>query len=128
MGETRKRDINLSRFNLSRYAYRELEYFCLQYNEKKSTVGRLYDLKERGQHGIRNEDKIKLLENDIRIIDEAAKEADESISKYILKNTVDGIKYEYLDVPCGRRRFYEVRRNFLYKVYCKRCEGFKKGN
>lgn len=30
-----ERDVNLSEFNISKYAYRELRYFCLQYHEKK---------------------------------------------------------------------------------------------
>jgi hypothetical protein len=31
-----KRDINLRMYGMSKYSYRELKYFCLQYHEKKS--------------------------------------------------------------------------------------------
>ncbi|MDF2686467.1 MAG: hypothetical protein K0S55_1649, partial [Clostridia bacterium] len=37
-----KRDIKLDEFNISNYAYRELKYFCLQYQEKKRKLRDCY--------------------------------------------------------------------------------------
>jgi hypothetical protein len=39
------------------------------------------------------------------------------LSGYIIKNVVDGTPYEYFDVPCGRRQFYELRRVFFSNLY-----------
>lgn len=127
MDEIRKRDLNLSKYNISLYAYRELEYFCLQYAEKKRVINKLYCLKKHDECivGFKNENKIKMLENDIDMIDLAAKKADNQLYPYIIKNVTDGISYEYMDVPCGRRRFYELRRLFFFNLYCMK---YKLGN
>ncbi|MCI1958322.1 MAG: hypothetical protein LKJ25_01700 [Clostridia bacterium] len=127
MDEIRKRDINLSQYNISLYAYRELEYFCLQYSEKKRAFNRLYCLKKHNENlkGLKNKKKIKMLESDINMIETAAKNADSQLYSYILKNVTDGISYEYMDVPCGRRRFYELRRLFFFNLYCMK---YKMGN
>ena len=52
--------------------------------------------------------------NDNDGIVQAAREADETISKYILANVVDEISWEYMDAPIGRRQFYAARRKFFY--------------
>jgi hypothetical protein len=75
--------------------------------------------------GLKNKKKIKMLESDINMIETAAKKADSQLYSYILKNVTDGISYEYMDVPCGRRRFYELRRLFFFNLYCMK---YKMGN
>lgn len=119
MEEIRKKDLNLSQFNISLYAYRELEYFCLQYREKKNSIDKMYCLKKHDEclNGFKNERKIRMFENDISLIETAAKKADNQLYPFIIKNVADGISYEYMDVPCGRRRFYELRRLFFFYLY-----------
>jgi hypothetical protein len=60
------------------------------------------------------------LQKDIEMIDQAAVEADSEIYQYIIKNVADGIPYEYLQVPTGRRKFYEVRVKFFVLLAAKR--------
>lgn len=52
------------------------------------------------------------------MIENAAKETDEQLYKYIIKNVTEGVPYEVLNVPCGRRQFYDKRKLFFYKLYC----------
>lgn len=51
---------------------------------------------------------------DAALIEQASREAEPNICQYILKNVTQGVPYEYMDVPCGRRQFYEQRRKFFY--------------
>lgn len=120
-----KRDLSLSEYNISKYRYRELKNFCLQYREKKMQLNSITLL---GSAGTENNckgntisdrtanDAIRIAEikNDIELIESSAREADETIQKYILANVVDEIPYEYMDAPIGRRQFYAVRRKFFY--------------
>ena len=54
----------------------------------------------------------------IQAIEETAKEVDPALSEYMLYATTHDVSYEYLkikmEIPCGRRRFYELRRKFYY--------------
>ena len=60
------------------------------------------------QQALRNE---KLISN-CKLIEEAAQKAEPSIWEYILRNVTEGVVYEYMNVPCGRRYFYEARQRF----------------
>ncbi|MCI1958416.1 MAG: hypothetical protein LKJ25_02180 [Clostridia bacterium] len=108
----RKRDFNLSEYNISLYEYRELEYFCLQYREKKQRLGQISLTNIEHYKG----EKVNL-ENDLKMIDLAAYKADSYIYNAILKNVIDGISYEYLNVKCGRQQFYKLRRLFFFNLY-----------
>ena len=120
-----KRDLSLNEYNISKYRYRELKNFCLQYREKKMQLNSITLLGSAGaeSNGKGNtisdrtaNDAIRIaeLKNDIAIIEASAREADETISKYILANVVDEISWEYMDAPIGRRQFYAARRKFFY--------------
>lgn len=50
---------------------------------------------------------------EVELIEQTAIAADQVLYPYILKSVTQGIKYEYMDAPCGRRQFYEVRRIFF---------------
>ncbi|MCI1958200.1 MAG: hypothetical protein LKJ25_01075 [Clostridia bacterium] len=115
MDSIRKRDYNLSEYNISRYAYRELEYFCLQYREKKRRLSHLRITNRESYEGEKT-----ILENDIKMIETSAYEADNILCHYIIKNVADGIVYERQNVPCGRRQFYEIRRLFFFNLFKKR--------
>lgn len=61
-----------------------------------------------------------LRRTDLELIEQSAVEADPDIFPYILKNVTEGIPYEYMDVPCGRKQFYEARRVFFILLAQKR--------
>ena len=127
----RKRDIKLSDYNISRAKYKELKYFCMQYEEKRQELSRGYGLGAVVSDGmpkgncpgnpvegqaIRN----AMLQKDIELIEQTAIEADPDIFPWILKNVTGGMPYEYLDVPMCRSDFYGTRRYFFYLLAQKR--------
>lgn len=129
--EVKKRDIKLSSYNISREKYNELKYFCMQYEEKKRELYKGYGLQAAVNDGqpkgntpgnpteqtaLRN---VALL-RDIELIEQTAIEADPNIYQWLLKNITEGIAYEYLNVPMGRKQFYESRRYFFYLLAQKR--------
>lgn len=129
----KKRNLDLKNFNISEYAYKELQYFCMQYGEKKKMIEEGY-----GPSGIRMKltprgsgvsdptfetaDRIIKIKNDIEMIENAAKETDGILYKYIIRNVSEGTPFEVLEVPCGRRQFYDKRKIFFNKLYRKKNE------
>ena len=127
-----KRDIKLDKYGLSKYKYRELKNFCLQYREKiaerNSYCGisavRLTGVP--GAGGISDPTfnaaaRIEKLDRDILLIEQTAIEVDAILYPYIISNVADGIPYEYMNnPPCGRRQFYEARRKFFYLLSLKK--------
>lgn len=131
MDKIRKRDMKLSDYNISRAKYNELKYFCMQYEEKKREIHNSYgpgavvsDGMPKGnlpgnaveRVAIRN----AMLQKDVELIEQTAMEADPDIYQWLLRNVTEGIPYEWLNVPAGRRQFYESRRYFFYLLSQKR--------
>ena len=58
------------------------------------------------QEAVRN----AMMQEDIQLIEETARKASPEIYKWILRNVTEGTPYEWMDVPVGRRQFYEYRR------------------
>ena len=126
---SRKRKLDLRKFNISAYAYKEMEYFCMQYKEKKKKIDEGYGIsavrydKERSKNGnindptFENAARVLKLKKDVEIIERAAMETDEVLYKYILKNVTEGTAFDVLNIPCGRRQFYDKRKMFFYKLY-----------
>ena len=124
------RDISLEEFGISKWRVRELKYFCLQYNEKKQQTNDIIGLHgiaygqpkgtNRGSAVENQAIKLARINDEIKLIEQTAIEAEPGIYKYILKNVTENIPYEYMDVPCGRRQFYEARRKFFYLLSAKR--------
>lgn len=129
----KKRSLDLKNFNISEYAYKELQYFCMQYGEKKKMIEEGY-----GPRGIRMKmtprgsgisdptfeaaERIIKIKNDVEMIEDAAKETDGILYKYIIRNVSEGTPFEVLEVPCGRRQFYDKRKIFFNKLYRKKNE------
>lgn len=125
------RDVSLNKYGISKWKYRELKYFCLQYNEKKQKAQDII-----GLHGMINNGmpkstlvnlpvenqalKLTSLDDDIKLIEQTALEAAPDICQCIIKSVTEGITYEYMAVPCGRKQFYEARRKFFYLLSQKR--------
>ncbi len=127
----RKRDIKLSDLNISNAKYNELKYFCLQYDEKKQEIQNNYGIRASARDGMTRSNTFGspteqaairnvMLEQDLEMIEQAAMEADADVYKWLLKSVTQGISYEWMDVPMGRRQFYEVRRYFFYLLAQKR--------
>lgn len=109
----------------------ELEHYCLQYpmwkkemRKIESTIGSRSSIDiipvmhepwdTTGELGI----KLAEYSQAIDRIERLAREADESISRYILLAVTEGIKYpalkEVYGVPCGCDMFYDRYRKFLW--------------
>lgn len=126
-----KRDMRLSDYNISRAKYNELKYFCMQYGEKKQKLQEAYGLDAVVNDGMpkgnlsgnpteRQAVQNAMMQEDLRLIDETARKAAPELYKWVLKNVTEGVPYEWLDVPVGRRQFYEHRRYFFYLLAQKR--------
>lgn len=125
-----KKDLRLEKYNISTNRYRELKYFCKQYREKQSKLRSITEISSPciGESvGTKAGDRTSniaiqrmQLESDIKMIEQAAENADKELSSYIISNVVDGIPYEYLGVPVGRRQFYQSRRKFFYILSMKK--------
>lgn len=118
-----KKDISLEKYGISQNRYRELMYFCLQYKELQESInyglkGNTYDGMPHGSSkgSIAEERAIKnaMALEKCRLIEDTAKDADCRIWEYILQSVTEGTPYEYMDVPAGRRQFYEARKKFFY--------------
>lgn len=131
MDKVRKRDMKLSDYNISRAKYNELKYFCMQYEEKKRELHKGYGLNAIVNDGlpkgnlpgnpvesqaIRN----AALQADVDLIEHTAMEAGAAVYQWLIKNVTEGVPYEWLNVPSGRRQFYETRRYFFFLLAQKR--------
>lgn len=120
-----------NKYYIDKHRYYELKHFCLQYREWKKAyilcnesiifasgvdVGQNENItsditakyvSKRAHYG----DRIKLIEN-------AAREADEFLYSYILKAVTEGLSYTYLknklEIPCGRDMYYDRYRRFFW--------------
>lgn len=123
---SKQKDLNLDKYKISKYRYRELKYFCLQYDEKKQRLAALRGLgavtysNEPHGNGISNPtaakaERVQQLVQDIEMIEQTAMEVDSVNYDSLLANvTAANLPYEYLSTACGRRQFYENRRKFFY--------------
>jgi len=102
-------DLRLEKNGVSRMAYRELVYFCLQYAEK-----------QRDARATATPQRRNALLQDIAMIEAVAREAAPDFGEELLRNVTARIPYEQLNVPCGRRQFYAARRRFFLLLFQKR--------
>ena len=97
-----KRDLSLRCYNIGKYRYRELKYFCMQYADWMRSA----DAESKANR---------------ETLEQAARETDPALAAYIVRNVTSGIPYEHLGiVPCGRRQFYQARRKFFYLLSLKK--------
>lgn len=126
-----EKDLSLDEYGISKMRYRELKYFCLQYPEKKQQISSLLGIgaviNDGMPKGNKTSDptastaaKIAELRDDIEIVEQTALEAAPGMHKQLMKNVTEGISYEYMAVPCGRRQFYTCRRRFFFLLSKKR--------
>lgn len=113
------RELHLGKFDISKERYIYLKSFCLLYPQWKKNgnygvSGVQYDGMP---HSLSNSSptEIQALKNakyaaNIVLVENACKEASLPIWRFVLKNVTEGVTYENMRVPCGRRQFYEARR------------------
>lgn len=126
---TKRRDLVLDKYNISRSRYRELYYFCLQYDERRRDIEKLQhqtppkaDGMPRGG-GISNPTervgiKIAQLAMENKIMEQAAIEASPDLCFWLLEAAKYDLKYDFLHLregmPCGKNEFQKLRHKFYY--------------
>ncbi|RDY30305.1 hypothetical protein [Lachnotalea glycerini] len=119
-----KRKLKLMKYNIDDDLYQELFYFCKRYKQREDEINSMYGLTNINTDGMpkgssigsQTEAKalrILKLRSENELIEQSAIEANPYIYQYIIKNVTQGISYDYMKVPCGRRQFYESRRIFF---------------
>ena len=126
-----KRDLKLDEYGISKHRYRELYNFCLQYPEFVKEKQDCYSLNSAALTGMPRSGQISnptasgaerayRLGKNIELIEQTAIEACGELYPYIIKSVSEGIPWEYLLPPIGRRQFYQERRKFFYLLSLKK--------
>ena len=135
MERKRLRNMTWEDYGISKYRYRELKAFCLQYQEKKEKLS--YGLTAHGpslgsagrvgrpteNNAISNSPYVK----DCMIIEQAALATSSEIYPWILASVTEDLSYEELElhpelgkIPVCRQDFYGIRRKFYALLSKKR--------
>lgn len=132
MTEKKKRLRNMTwdDYGISRNRYKELQAFCLQYDEKKSKINR-------GINAVANDGMPKgnfkkntlemnairnvIYQRDCEMIEQAAVAASNEIYPYIIKSVTNDLSFPYIEydeklgrIPVGKTEFYGYRRLFYH--------------
>ena len=127
----RCRDIRLHDYHISRDAYRELLYFCRQYDDKKRKAAEIRLLKVTAPDGMprgrRTNDttaqaaeKAARLSNDCSQIEQAAEDAAGDLAPYVMLNVTRGVSYYSMDIPASESTFNRARRKFFFYLAVRR--------
>lgn len=125
------RPLNHDKYGISRNRFKELYYWCLQYNEWREELKYSTDTvraieitdmpvaHESGDPTQKLAIRRAQLEKNCRMIEQAAIEADPDIYSYILKAvTNEYVTYRHLrlieEMPCGKKTYYDRRRRFYW--------------
>lgn len=120
-----------SKYYIDKHRYYELKHFCLQYNEWK----KMYALCNESIIFASNIEcspssnipsdltakyaiKKAYYAERIKIIEQAAMDADDFLYPYILKAVTEGLSYANLktkmEIPCGKDMYYDRYRKFFW--------------
>ena len=120
-----------NKYHVDKNRYFELKYFCLQYPDWKKRYndlivlptigygeriedGQLYFRDETAKHAMR----LKKYSDKMKLVEAAAVEADEELSRYILKGVTENLSYDVMNandpIPCSRDTYYERYRRFFF--------------
>lgn len=125
------RTLNKDKYKISNYRFRELYYFCLQYEEWKEQLqikrNPLKSLQYSGMPASGDPGKptetiaieCAELSHKCTMIEQAAQAADPELWEYIIfAVTHENITFKFLkmqkDIPCERDRYYDSRRKFYF--------------
>lgn len=136
-----KRGVKLDEWNITWDEYKELDYFCRQYDRKRTEAAAMLTLRistpepvrlkdgsgvflPHGSGGISDpvsaaaEKRDRLL-RDVRLIEEAARLSAGEYAPYILKAVTKRCGVQRIiseGCPCSEREFYRLRRKFFYTL------------
>lgn len=125
------RPLNRSKYGISKNRFKELYYWCLQYDEwrdelkyKTDTVKSIEITDMPVAHcGSDATQQLAIrrtqLEKNCELIEQTAIEADPDIYQYLLKAvTNEDVTYRYMrmimGIPCGKKMYYDRRRKFYW--------------
>lgn len=120
-----------NKYYIDKHRYYELKHFCLQYNEWKkayalcnesiiytSNLENLPSNNTLSDLTAKYALKRATYGKNIKLIEDAAKRADDFLYHYILKAVTDGLSYTYLktklEIPCSRDVYYDRYRRFFW--------------
>ena len=120
-----------NKYYIDKHRYYELKHFCLQYNEWKKAYANCNEsiifasCLERSPSTNLPSDltakyamKKAFYGERIKLIEHAAKEADDFLYPYLLRAVTEGLAYTHLktryDIPCGRDMYYDRYRKFFW--------------
>ncbi len=120
-----------NKYYIDKHRYYELKHFCLQYNEWKkahmscceaitftSTFERFPSTSMPSDLTAKYAIRRAQYAERIKMIEVAAREADEFLYPYILKAVTEGLSYVHLkmhyDIPCGKDMYYDRYRRFFW--------------
>ena len=120
-----------SKYYIDKHRYYELKHFCLQYKEWKKAYESCNEsvifassLEHSPASNIPSDLTAKYAMKKlyygerIKLIEQAAIDADEFLYPYILKAVTEGLSYTYLkaklEIPCGRDMYYDRYRRFFW--------------
>lgn len=103
----------------------------MQYNEKKDIIKSICEVSAIAYSGMPHSPNIGnpteqqvisilSIKKDMELIEQTAIETDAGIYQQLIDNVVNGMPYEYLDIPYSRAQFYRLRRKFFYLLSYKR--------
>ncbi len=120
-----------NKYYIDKHRYYELKHFCLQYNEWKKAYANCNEsiifassLERSTSTNLPSDLTAKYAMKKayygerIKLIEHAAKEADDFLYPYILRAVTEGPAYTHLkaryDIPCGKDMYYDRYRRFFW--------------
>lgn len=125
----KKRDLNLEKYHITKNRYRELYYFCLQYEERKKKIAELCDQSPPPPNGMPRSGKIPKqtekagilaasLSIDNETVEQAAIETSADLYPWLLKAVTKGMNYNAMrmqeGIPCNEKEFRQLRYKFFF--------------
>lgn len=122
-----------NKYYIPKYRYLELKNFCLQYPDWKTAINQITILQAHSRissTGFFSDPTYSIVlkkaeyERKISIIEDAAKEADYTLCKWLIKGITGSYSYEYLkyqmNIPASRDMYYDRYRKFFWILDKKR--------
>lgn len=122
-----------NKYWIDKHRHYELKHFCLQYPHWKKAYRDCLDCDislamiegVKTNKGLYDPTGTRALtrtyySDRIKLVEQAAKEADEYLWHYILKAVTEGLSYTHLksrlDIPCGKDMYYDRYRRFFWRL------------
>lgn len=119
-----------NKYWISKHRYYELKHFCFQYKQWKKELSYIDGIGHAPTDMVRSETNLpadpvarnaiarEYLRDRIRMIETAAKMADDDLAPYILTGVTEGLSYDQQaargTIPCSRDTYYDRYRKFFY--------------